>query len=833
MAAAAIVLGMGLGAAPASGSAPSIAPSSPTPVRPEPTQHPSHPDAVTGLAVSAVTAHSVGLSWNAASRRPADTLMIRRGTGVDQLRSPADGVLVASVDSQKTTYVDTGLQPNTSYHYAVFAVRDRKDVSTAATTAAKTGSGNTATGVSGQVTDAAGHPLNAVRVFVTSGDEYAALGSTGANGQYAVTGLSAGTFTVCFLSTQQTTGRSPTGYFGSCYLNKPFSYYGDGTPVTVRPGKVTRGISGVLPVGGAISGRVTGADDQPLAGVEVAVWGGSGPGGFPFSAVTSADGTYRVIGLESADYNVCFNPRNVTGPSPTGYLYSCLADDLYQQPGPVDVTAGSTTTGVDISLAIGGAISGTVTDDAGSAVAGIAVSSFGSGLGFGATTDAAGQFLIRGMPGGTYAVCFEGAGIATAGAPYGYSGDCVGEFDLGGVTVTTGETSPLDGYVHVAGAIGGRITAPNGSPVADIGVWAYNPDDPNGGAGGSTDADGRYQIVGLAPGDWQVCFDASQAVDDYVSDCYENAPPDSPGQSVTVVGAQLTTATETLQPGVAISGTVTGTNGEPLGSVSVVLESSEDNEIGRTFTQSDGTYQARGLMQGTYGICFDTWSVEGSAPYGYVPECYDQQPRHDPPTSIVVGPGGAVGIDASLAEAGAISGTVTDTSGTPLEGATVYATSPDSPYASTNSDGTYQLTGLAAGDVSVCFAGYGIVGGSPTGYVNSCHTGEVTVTSGHETTGVDGQLQPAGAIAGRVTNGDGGGLGSVWVAVLDADGNWVGTGAVTDDDGSYVAGGLPTGTYTVCFYPWGDYLSECYANPVTATASQTTSGIDAVLTGTG
>ena len=61
-----------------------------------------------------------------------------------------------------------------------------------------------------------------------------------------------------------------------------------------------------------------------------------------------------------------------------------------------------------------------------------------------------------------------------------------------------------------------------------------------------------------------------------------------------------------------------------------------------------------------------------------------------------------VGVDASLAAAGSISGVVTDSEGAPIEGIYVYAASGGS-SAYTAADGSYRLSGLSAASYVVQF----------------------------------------------------------------------------------------------------------------------------------
>jgi Carboxypeptidase regulatory-like domain len=105
-----------------------------------------------------------------------------------------------------------------------------------------------------------------------------------------------------------------------------------------------------------------------------------------------------------------------------------------------------------------------------------------------------------------------------------------------------------------------------------------------------------------------------------------------------------------------------------------------------------------------------------------------------------------------------------------------------------------------------------------------------------------GPVRPAEAagsasISGRVTDRDGQPLAGVTVSVNGPGHDH--TSRSTDDEGRFVAEGLPAGNYTVCYYPAGqDLVGECWEDIEPATPSRTpievgdgrqVTGIDAVL----
>jgi hypothetical protein len=125
-----------------------------------------------------------------------------------------------------------------------------------------------------------------------------------------------------------------------------------------------------------------------------------------------------------------------------------------------------------------------------------------------------------------------------------------------------------------------------------------------------------------------------------------------------------------------------------------------------------------------YQVCFYPSNATGgsSDPQGYLSQCYDN------PVTVALAETTA-GIDATVAGAGAISGTVTDAAA-PHGLADVYVQviSPSNwayGYAYTAADGSYTAKGLAAGDdYEVCFHTSGATGGSSdaAGYAPSATT---------------------------------------------------------------------------------------------------------------
>jgi hypothetical protein len=436
----------------------------------------------------------------------------------------------------------------------------------------------------------------------------------------------------------------------------------------------------------------------------------------------------------------------------------------------VPVTAGRLTTAVDAALDATGGISGTVTAAAGGArLSGVNVEVFtSSGVeGESVFTGADGTYQVAGLPPSAagYLVCFDTTYAAGGRSRPGYPSQCYRNvpWEQGSsspapgatpVPVTAGRLTTLNLALGDAGGISGTVTAAHGGArLNNVGVHVLTSSGDDAGYA-TTGADGTYQVTGLAPADYYVCFDASGAtggssVAGYPSQCCRDAPWKlgsglPPGATpVPVTAGKLTTAVNAaLNDGGGISGTVTAAaGGAKLGNLDVWVFTSSGDEAGWTTTGTNGTYQVTGLIPASgYRVCFDaSEAAGGSSPLGYASQCYRNVPwaggsgpgpgRPAPGAAPVPVTNGRLtpAVNAALGAAGGISGTVTAAAGgTRLGGVNVevYTSSGDFAGSSaTGADGTYQVTGLtpAAPGYLVCFdASYAAGGNSRTGYRSQC-----------------------------------------------------------------------------------------------------------------
>jgi len=370
-------------------------------------------------------------------------------------------------------------------------------------------------GISGKVTDAVtGQPLQNVWVSAVPTDGGYAYGRsdfTDANGDYLIyTNLDTGTYNVSVS-------------YQSGYIRKSV----DGVAVTI--GVETKGINLALNPSGIISGKVTDAvSGLPLQNIILTASAtGSAYGDY---AITDANGDYRM------STNLATGSYNVSALFPLGHVTKTV--------GPVAVTAGAETSGVNLALDPSGIISGMVTaTPSGAPLEGASLAAFSSDYKYfgSAQTNATGHYRMEdGLGTGTYTVyaSYDGA------------------FDMvTGVSVTVGsETSGIDFALAVtppppSGRISGRVTDTTGDPISGALVTAEGP---AGYGEDYTDTDGNYLISeGLGTGTYAVNASATGYLPQSISDVSVTVDQETPN-----INFQLTTI-PTEQSG-RISGTVQG-----------------------------------------------------------------------------------------------------------------------------------------------------------------------------------------------------------------------------------------------------------------------------------
>ena len=171
------------------------------------------------------------------------------------------------------------------------------------------------------------------------------------------------------------------------------------------------GVLAAVPAGATSTGSISGTVSYGGTGVVgVCVSANNGPS--YGSTTTGPGGTYTISSLDAGTYSVTVDPT-------CGQTHSSTYALDYI---PTGVTAGTTTT-MNVALALGGSISGTVSYN-GTGVAGVCVTADNGAAGrtdtsFGSTTTGSGgTYTISGLAAGTYFVEADPTCSGTMSTPY-------------------------------------------------------------------------------------------------------------------------------------------------------------------------------------------------------------------------------------------------------------------------------------------------------------------------------------------------------------------------------------------------------------------------------
>ena len=545
----------------------------------------------------------------------------------------------------------------------------------------------TAGALSGRVTDSHGAPLAGVVASVTLQDYSPgphAEPVTAADGTFRVTGLVAGSYTVCFDAAAATGGSAAHGYQDECWDDVPTPYSGISldslTQVPVTLGHLSAGIDAQLGEAGGLQGVVRDAGGHPLAGVQV--WAGQygATPGPSMHTTTGADGSYHLSTLRPGDFTLCFDGSAGTGgDSTTGYLNECYDDVQAQSLGwylvpwsgesTVTVLAGQSTTVKPTVLDGAGRLTGTVTSSAGAPIAGVRVYGWGQGgqtLTATDVTDAAGHYTLsvdndggsaNGMAIGTrlpiigYRLFFSPAPGSGYVPEYAHNVYSPGGLGFGGAPATVltvaGTPTVTDESLASAGSISGTARdAVSSTPLSGVHVALLN----DGYTVLNTDTadDGSYTLGGLPAGDYTVCFspDGTTSADSpagYFSGCYDHQA-NYAGTTVHLGDAESRQSVDgRLDRASKIVGTVTDTSGHKLSNIRMSITSSTGVET-LVYTNYYGTYSTYQLVAGTYTVC----AKEASTSPTHPDECYLDVLGGGTPTPVVVAAGQVKTVDLQM-----------------------------------------------------------------------------------------------------------------------------------------------------------------------------------------
>lgn len=254
----------------------------------------------------------------------------------------------------------------------------------------------------------------------------------------------------------------------------------------------------------SISGTVTAEGGGPIEGVEVCPR--PEPYEFETDCVdTDAAGHYSLSDLPATDYRIGFSGYRDNLKYVDEYYNDKIGfgeADLFHLGSGEDAT-------VDAELAEGGSIAGTVLDETNDApIEGLWVCAFAEWVSRCGPTDAAGDYIVNGLPSGSYIVEFRSENIVNYLLEYYDDTDSFGMSTHVTVTAPTLE-SGIDAKLAPGAQILGRVTEiGTGAPLRSELVCAEEPGFEGWQQAGCdwTDDGGEYAIRGLPAGTYVVSF---------------------------------------------------------------------------------------------------------------------------------------------------------------------------------------------------------------------------------------------------------------------------------------------------------------------------------------
>jgi len=532
--------------------------------------------------------------------------------------------------------------------------------------------------ITGKVTGSGGTPLaNAYVEAGRDGDYRYAV--TDANGDYELTGLSTGDYTVEFSS-------GTAAYVNEWYDDKESAKDADPVPVVV--GQEKTGINAQLTEAGSISGTLKTSGGSALTYGDVALYRGADQ---VDRAWTGLDGSYTFAGLRPGTYTM-----RASGYGEwltqwwNGKPTQASAD-------PIVVAAGADLTGRDFTLQRGASIAGTVTGAGGIPIDGYFELTDADGEELDWAEIDNGSYTAIGLPAGTYYAHFGS-----------YGGDWLPQWwnnkqsvqQATPITVTDGQVlTGINATLAKGSSIRGTILNGKGNPVSTcVTVYAGLSDDEVGSA--CTNDAGEYVVSGLNAGNYQILFDPYSG--DYARQWWDGQARRLTASTLPLGGATQEVANATLLKGGTLTGVVTDEQGEPVGGVEVRAYQSADDYTRTAVTDGRGRYTMMGLDDEDYRL----QAVPGSSRLDLVPEWFDDKTGYASADVVPVPNGGTATADFELEKGATVSGTVTDDQDRPVAGIGVDVfdlNGNKSLTVWTDPDGHYTSTALKADTYKVRF----------------------------------------------------------------------------------------------------------------------------------
>lgn len=521
--------------------------------------------------------------------------------------------------------------------------------------------------VTGVLRDADGNALADRSVAVSSVNGGSSNGWTDWEGRYRVA-VTAGEYLVSF---EPYPGSGQWQYV-------PGKVFGeDATIFTVVAGQDTVADDTAL-VAGSISGRLTTADGQPVAGARISLgnreMSGTGP-----ELSTNANGAFSAAAVLPGEYVVRFEKDD--------RIQFYNGKTSWETANLITVTSGQNTRVVDSWLPTGSVAVSAVDSVTGASIADFCVSD--------ACSAGTGTVTVSGLTVGRHELFlftvdgsyFERSRIVNARA-----------------NQTVAVTVKMRPAARISTTV---VDAATGAPVAGVCAGAFKPKhvaQPDG-FGYCSDATGRLTIGRLTAGTYRLFVDPTEAPRygrQWLGATGGTGDERQAASVTAAVGEVATAPTVRLDPAGSIAGTVTdGATGVPIEFSSVNLLTSHPGAgLSETSTDEDGHYRIDRL--GPYA-----WPL-GFAANGYAGQWSGNAADRYAATPVQVTAGGVATGDIGLVRGVEVRGTVALEDGTPVDGYVATKNAETGDYAGTDyaEDGTYLIRVIAGQRVSYAYDVY-------------------------------------------------------------------------------------------------------------------------------
>lgn len=403
-----------------------------------------------------------------------------------------------------------------------------------------------------------GLPLTETRViaFEIVGDgEFLQRRSTAvdASGRYTVNALLSGAYVLQFVPEGPSAPYMPVFYGGG-------QEFETGQPIQVVAPEVVSLPLQTAQVGGAIQGTVRRSDtNAAVSQVFVDVYDAGRDYRLAFRTIANVGGTYLAVGLAPGEYVVRVQPRSADV-SQRDLLTRYYGGAFYIEDADT-VVVGAENLGdlenrvrdVDVVLPVGGRIRGQVSHAvSGEPLANVDVTATAFTQGgrllntVAVRTNADGEYELIGLEAGNIRLVAGGGRLYTSvvypnvEARWDQTYDELEGVEL--IPVGLGETvESVDVTLNSTGIVRGRVTDPDGAPIADVSVALHAAGaDGSGRAAdfGSTNANGEFELYAPA-GDYSVYFYRAIICGCYNDEVYQ--PLGADGPSVVVIQADAVT----------------------------------------------------------------------------------------------------------------------------------------------------------------------------------------------------------------------------------------------------------------------------------------------------